>query len=430
MRYEHGGTVNRVRSIMAAGNPVSGDADDSGWQDQLGQEARERIVTLIRQETAGYPQPVSSRPPGRRPKPRRARRLIASAGAVLAVLAVVAGLTLAGSSTGSGPARIGALPVLSPAALRLLFGTSTGTGAVAPPPAYFIGLAGNSPASPITVYRAATGRVVATLRPPGGLTFMATAATADERAFVVAAIAAKSGCGTWLYWLRLTADGQPQLSPLAVPRVAGSIVASTGLAASADGRVVAYSADHCAGGNGWIGVINLATRQVRTWSLRSEGVISMSLSADGALLGFHDSTIVSGDGSVRVLRTGSPPGPVTERAHVVLPAPWGAIGQSQAGQQIVLSPSGGAMLACTSVGHAPSSTRLVVYNASTGRLIGLLHTWPDPYISPCAMSAAPRGGYLLVTGVRARDLTRVDLMTGRVRQVTVGWRFPPYAVSW
>jgi hypothetical protein len=421
---------------MSPGNPVPGDADDSGWQDQLGQEARERIVTLIRHETAGYPQPVSSRPPGRRPKPRRARRLIASAGAVLAVLAVVAGLTLAGSSTGSGPARIGALPVLSPAALRSLFGTGTGTGtgtgagAAAPPPAYFIGLAGNGPAGPLTVYRAATGRVVATLRPPSGLTFMATAATADERAFVVAAIPAKSGCGTWLYRLRLTADGQPQLSPLAVPRVAGSILANTGLAASADGRVVAYSAGHCAGGNGWIGVVNLAARQVRTWSLRSEGVISMSLSADGALLGFNDSTTVVGDGSVRVLRTGSPPGPVTERAHVVLPAPWGAIGQSQAGQQIVLSPSGGVMLACTSVGHAPSSTRLVVYDASTGRLIGLLHTWPEPYISPCAMSAAPRGRYLLVTGIRARDLTRVDLMTGRVRQVKASWRFPPAALSW
>ena len=246
----------------------------------------------------------------------------------------------------AGPQR--GAPVMPAATRRSLFGTRP-PGA---PLAYFVGLPGAG--AGLGVYNAATGQIVARLRPPErGLHFSATAATADGRTFVVAASGRKGSCDTLLYRLRLNAGGQPgALTPLAVPEVAGHLITPTSLAASADGRTIAYASARCGGSNsapGHAGVIDLATRQVRTWVITlPEGLMSLSLSGAGRTLAFTEATALGGDGTARVLSTDSPAGLLAQRARAVLPAALQA-------QAVALSPAGNVLLACTWRGTSPPS---------------------------------------------------------------------------
>lgn len=297
------------------------------------------------------------------------------------------------------------------------------------PPAYFVGIPGRGKG--LGVYSATTGRIVARLgSPTRGLLFSATAATADSRIFVVAASAQKGPCDTRLYRLRLNADGRPgALIPLAVPEIAGHLITPTSLAASADGGMIAYASARCGGSNsapGQAGVIDLATRQVRTWAItRSEGLMSLSLSAAGRTLAFTETTALGGDGTARVLSTDSPAGRLAQRARKVLSAALQA-------QAVALSPGGNVLFACTWRGTSPPySATLAAYQAGSGQLIGVLHTWHDVHVSPCTISADPAGRYLLVTDIFLQDVgARIDLATGRLAAIPSRTGNPPLGISW
>src|SRR6185437_5772080 len=96
-------------------------------------------------------------------------------------------------------------------------GLGPATGGGAPTPPFIVGAAGRSG---LAVYSATTGKVLARIPAPGrGLDFAHTAATSNDRSFVVAAARTSGGCYTLFYRLLLTRSGHlASLTRLAVPR--------------------------------------------------------------------------------------------------------------------------------------------------------------------------------------------------------------------
>lgn len=335
------------------------------------------------------------------------RRLLIPLSAAAAVLAIVAAVALV-SSGGSPPAP----------AVRSL--SAAPGGPVRPAPRYLIGQLSNG----LGVYEAATGRRITVVTPPSsGLEFDGVAATRNARIFVVAASPQHHGCYTDLYQLSLTAAGRPaNLAPLPVPRVAGALMGSTALTASASGQVIGYSASNCGSGHGWAGVIRLAGRQVRRWSLTSEGLFSLSMSPDGRTLFFDDTQVYGGDGTIRALPTSAPPGPALRWARIVLPA---SSGLDQTGT-VVVAGRGKILLGCLETQH---SAVLASYAAATGRELAVLHTWPHPDGEPCGISVTPSGGYALLTDIRFGLGVRLNLYTGRARAIG-GGAGQPVGIAW
>ncbi|MGH3400327.1 MAG: hypothetical protein ACRDPO_37160 [Streptosporangiaceae bacterium] len=335
------------------------------------------------------------------------RRLLIPLSAAAAVAAIVAAVALVSSASSPvGPA------VRSRAAAP--------GGPVRPAPRYLVGLLRNA----LGVYDAATGQRITVITPPrGGLEFDGAAATSNDRVFVVAASSQHHGCYTDLYRLSLTAGGRlAGLAPLAVPRVAGAMLGSSALTASASGQVIGYSAGHCTGGHGWAGVIRLASRQVRRWSLTSEGLFSLSMSPDGQMLFFDDSQVYGGDGTIRALPTSARPGPVMRRARIVLPA---SSGVDQTGT-VAVADSGKILLGCR---ENQGQAVLASYAAATGRELAVLHTWRHVDTAPCEISVTPSGGYVLVTDIGSGLGSRLDLYTGRARAIG-GGAGQPVGVAW
>ncbi len=340
----------------------------------------------------------------------------AAAVTAIAVLAAVAiPRLLPGPGTAAGP--------MSRNARVALFGA----GAAAGQPPFLVGIsAGSGRAAGLGVYNARTGQLITSLRPPRpGLSFRATAATAGNLSFIVAAEPRSGSCATWFYRLRLTRQGRlASLTPLAVPKVPGEIIPASGLSASATGKVIAYTANRCGGGEGWLGVIRVASGSVRTWQADSEDLRSLSLSASGAALLYVDPPAYGGDGTVRLLGTDARPGALSARARVFLPASRGI---ADAGS-VALSPDAKTLLACAESQHAAT---LSAYDIATGRWLGLLHQWRNVGVSPCMISAVPAGRYVLVSDILLHDIgTRLNLSTGRAWPVPGVQQDPLAGISW
>lgn len=323
---------------------------------------------------------------------------------------------------------------------RTLFGPYT---AAAPPP-FLVALNLNIPRPGVSVLSATTGRPIATLAPPQkGLSYRDTAATADSRTFIVAAESQSGECGTWLYRLRLTAQGHEEaLTPLKVPEISGLILPTNDLSVSANGRMVAYSATPCTGGpvttsngmvaqnghhpSGVVGVIDLLTKQVRIWHLKSESAFSLTLSRNGQMLAFVNTVVYGGDGTVRSLPTSAPPGSITPRSHIVLPAGLNV----DVNGSVAMNPDGTIMLACSEKSH---SATLAAYDVISGRLLSIVHVWHHVDIAPCQVSVAPSGRYVLVYNLSLTGIgTRIDLATGQLTELVgvSGHQPPPLGVSW
>jgi len=102
------GSVRRVRSIMAPGNPVPGDAYADSWQDQLGAEGRERVLAQACEAAVRWPEAPGPGPGAEGMRdgrwaagrgslvPGRAHRVLAPAAAMVATAAIITGITLAG----------------------------------------------------------------------------------------------------------------------------------------------------------------------------------------------------------------------------------------------------------------------------------------------------------------------------------------------
>jgi hypothetical protein len=262
---------------------------------------------------------------------------------------------------------------------------------------------------------------------PAGQIFDYLAGDASDQTFYVSAQQADvmATCRAYFYRFSLNADGQPSaLTPLPGSGQAGL---PTALAASADGRKLAFSITHCGGGGstkippsqaiGYIGLLDTASRTITgrwTYSLGEDYATSMSLTPDGNLLAFaqylpNGSSIV-----VKSLRTDVPSGTVDQASTVV-----GLPGASS----LSVGPD---LYACTSDERsAPHiAEQLGVYGLATGHRTAVLHTWRG-LGARCSLAPNPVHGHLLVAIATAhffpgaspftvRVLT-VDVRTGRVR---------------
>ncbi len=354
-----------------------------------------------------------------------ARKSLAAAAAAAAVLVVVLAAAVAVPRLMTGSDQAG--QPISAATRSALFGATAGTRQ----PPYFIG-AYDVPgsAADVGIYNARTGRMVSHVSPPErGLTFSATAPTGNVLSFIVTAEPGPGHCSTWFYRLTLTAaGGVASLVPL--QEVHGEIIPPSGLTASAGGQTVAYTANGCGGGKGWLSVIDLRSRTIKTWQADAEDLWSLSMSADGRLVLYVDSTVYGGDGSVQVLRTSARPGPLSRVARIVVPGGSGV----GADGSVAMTPDGNYFFACTEAGagspaaHTATVTALAV---ATGSPLGALHTWSNVHMAPCMVSAVPTGGYLMVSDISPHAIgTRLDLATGQTWQVGGDAGNPPSGVSW
>jgi hypothetical protein len=328
----------------------------------------------------------------------------------------------------------------TPASDRGRFGPYS---AAAPPP-FLLDLNFDSTSPGLGVLSATTGRLIATIAPPKkGFFYRDTAATSDSRTFIVAAEAQAGACDTWLYRLQLTGQGrEAALTPLRVPKISGRILPTSDLSASADGRMVAYSATPCSGGpvstsngmvtpnghhpSGVVGVIDLLTGRVTIWRLKSESAFSLTLSPNGQMLGFINTVIYGGDGTVRTLPTSAPSGPIARSAHVILPAGI----HVDVNGSVAMNPDGTVMLACSEASHTAT---LAAYDVTSGRLLGVVHAWRHVDVAPCEVSVTPSGRYVLVYNLSLTGIgTRIDLATGQLTDLvgSSGHQPQPLGVSW
>ncbi len=319
---------------------------------------------------------------------------------------------------------------------RLLPGPAGGqaggqAGALAGAPKFFAGVANPSehfpPSTALNIYRSATGRVAASVRPPRPEhEFAAVGRLGNDRAYVAAAVTSFGACTTQLYRFSIDARGRPgPLTPLSVPQVNGIVLE---LAGSADGNVLAYTAlgsSRCVlHGRDQAGVIHLATRQLTTWSYGGPGgttFSSVSLTADGSVLG-----LASGPGdpsaasAAWVLPTSAPPGPLTRHARKVLHLRTGVY-------RVVLNDTGSQAYVET----GPASGRrgavvLGLYDITTGKRVRLLGRLGlgGPYLAKLWIILDAAGQHLLVYGYpRSHRVTEMNLTTGRRASTTAAHLF-------
>lgn len=354
------------------------------------------------------------------------------------------------SRAGWGPrawaprARLHALvPVAAAAAVAVIVVTVTAVvpkltgpaggqaGALAGAPKFFAGVANPSehfpPGTVLNIYRSATGRVAATVRPPRPEhEFAAVGRLGNDRAYVAAAVTSFGACTTQLYQFSIDARGQPsRLTPLSVPQVNGIVLE---LAGSADGNVLAYTAfgsSRCAlHGRDQAGAIRLATRQHTTWSYGGPGAAnfsSVSLTADGSVLGLASGPgDPSGASAAWVLPTSAPAGPLTRHARKVLHLRTGVY-------RVVLNSTGSQAYVET----GPASGRrgvvvLALYDTTTGKRVRPLGRLGlgGPYLAKLWFSLDAAGQHLLVYGYPASHrVTAINLTTGRQASTTAAHLF-------
>ncbi len=331
----------------------------SGVEDRIRdayQSAARTVQTLQR------PAPV---PAGSARRPRRMNVLTPVAAAAAVVVVIAGSVALPRLLAGSGR------PAENPA------GAQVSASGLYPPFQVVVTDKGNSGSS-LQVESAATGHVLTTLAPPWPKgEWGAVTAVGDTGRFIVAAAPKPSSSlsvPTRLYTLTLTARGTVAgLTPLAVPVLQGQV---TSLAASADGRTVAYtlmplaaSADH------EVGIIT--GRTTRQWSIGgltrpgaaagNMGIWGVSVSSDGSMVAFITQSQDASE-AAWVLPTGSAPGAITARARQIYEVePRDDPGTKVAGLgSALLSPDGSTLYLATSSSSAGQVVSALTAYRTTG----------------------------------------------------------------
>jgi hypothetical protein len=341
-------------------------------------------------------------------KLRRRRRIQGAAGGVAAAAVIAAAI----------PSTIGIVGhTAGPAAGHQPAGLAGG-------PEFFAGVTDRAtqppPATVVNIYRSATGRVVASIRPPRPYhDFTAVSRLGGDRTFVAAAITGFSHGSCTSHFFRFSIDGQGHpsgLMPLSVPQVTTGQVAE--LVSSADGGKVAFTASGCATEQ-VVGMINLATRQTTTWTGPNHGIHpwvagSLSLTEDGSRLGFTAGSPVGPIGltNAYVLPTDSPSGPLMRHATKVLHVPTGAF-------RVVLSNNGSQAYVETRSASPGGQVILSQYSTTTGRRIRVLcHLRPvSRFFTEFSVTVDAAGRHLLAY-TDAHRVTAVNLTTGHQASIT------------
>lgn len=281
---------------------------------------------------------------------------------------------------------------------------------------YFGG--GGAP-SRLVVQAAGTRHVEGSVSAPHGTYWESVAATGSSTTFVAAAGSRGSNCAARLYTLTLTASGKPAgLSPLNVPTIPGQL---TSLAASSDGRTIAYAALRCTAPLTPATIAVIASGTVRRWTMPDYAFpTGVSLSADGSELGYAEmgasqQAQLHSAGAAWILSTNSPAGSLLAHSRKVF-----AAGASTTEVSAVLSRDGKTMYIATESGRRPYPVTLAAYRSADGALLRTLHTWVNAQGFPPGLTIG--GSQLLIWAIYQPSTFQVDLASGSAKPF---WVFTP-----
>jgi hypothetical protein len=310
-------------------------------------------------------------------------------------------------------------------------------------PRYFVGIRrprqGVLATASLEVYSAISGQTVARLKPPGrGRSFQAVATFGSDRTFVAAASPAPGAkaCTTWFYRFSLGSGGRPvnlaQLSGWTVP---GVVAGDSALAASADGKMVAYATRDCAAPLALrLGVINVSSGRGSAWTTRSTPR-SLSLSPNGSLLSFVASPGNSPAHDPRadaawVVPTTAPPGPLSRRYRKELRPPAAVSAAALSATQ--LSADESLLFAIT--GHGPpngiTASTVAGYDARLGTLVVRVRALTAGTIAHVGLSVSVSGRFALVYLLRPGSVQELNLAGGQLRTVPVAAADGLLAAAW
>jgi hypothetical protein len=325
-------------------------------------------------------------------RPRRMNAFVPIAAAAAVIIVIAASVALPRLLAGSSP---------NPAAPRI--------GADGPYPRFQVVVTVKSNQdSSLQVESAATGHVVATLAPPRpGTEWGALAAVGNTGRFIVAAWPKPSSApftSTRLYTLTLSARGTVAgLTALPVPALPGQV---TSLAASADGRMIAYTLFNTPPqGAMEVGVIT--GRTTRHWSTAGINRVGMgtlniwgvSVSSDGGMVAFITQS-QGADDAAWVLPAGSAPGGITARARKVyeLEPRYGPGTRVAWLDSALISPDGSTLYLATSGNSASGKvvTTLTAYPTAGGASPRTVTTFGGGFYEGIGEVLTPAGGGMLL----------------------------------
>jgi hypothetical protein len=355
------------------------------------QSAARTVQTLQR------PSPVRAAGSVRRPRRLNLLTPIAAAAAVIVVIAASVALPrlLAGADRNPAAPQVSA--------------------AVHYPPFQVVETDPNNPDASLRVESAATGHVVTTVAPPRpGAVWGAITAVGDTNRFIVAAgpkPSSSSSYPTRLYTLTLSARGTVAgLTPLGVPVLQGWVPS---LAASADGRTVAYTLVPLDGRGDLLGSADLAVgvitgRTNRQWSIGgqtrtgtgNQSISDVSVSSDGSMVAF----IIQDQGvgySAWVLPTGSAPGGITAEARKVYQQEqtfYYSENKVAWLDSALISADGSTLYLATSANSASGKvvTTLTAYRTAGGAPPSTVTTFDDGFYKTLGEDLTPAGGGMLL----------------------------------
>jgi hypothetical protein len=331
---------------------------------------RRRLDAVSHRTLANDPRRASGR--GRRAAPRAAaglRRGLAPAVAVIAVLAVIGGLALAGHT----PA------------------TAAAAGGTAGRPRFYVTVDGGLNRYVAQVRDTATGQTLSSVRLPDndGAETPSVAGSPGGRDFFIneGTQLPHSQLGNRVYRLHISADGRSaQLTRLSITPgqgISGAVV--SGLAVSPDGASLAatiWLPGSASDTSSLIQILSLRDGATRTWTTRSDGQADQpSWSANGKTLSFlwldHITTTAQGyetswDSQVRLLDTAAPGGALL--ASRVIATGGGQLGLFMSA---ITTPDGKSIIVAAARnvpgpgGSGTAHLRLVALAPRTGRVVAV-----------------------------------------------------------
>ncbi len=241
-------------------------------------------------------------------------------------------------------------------------------------------------ANTLQVLKTSTGAVTGTLKAPAGQQFQGLANGGTSHTFLAYTKQASTtaACHARYYSFSVSATGKPSALTL-LRSIRGSL--GTAIAANPGGGTYTYSAVHCdtAPPNGLIGISGKAG--TRTWNYNEGDDYTFSLAATVDAKTLALSLYVNGPGFTNLLlNIDSHAATVDGASRVVSSFPYA--------QSLAISPDGATLYGCISHGQAGE---LAAYNATTGKLIKVLHRWKlaTARIYFCQVSADATGKLLL-----------------------------------
>jgi hypothetical protein len=343
--------------------------------------------------------------PGSVSRPRRINAFVPIAAAAAVIVVIVASVALPRLLTGAaGPSPNPATP---------------GVSAPGHYPPFQVVVPEDGVSDRLLVESAATGHVVASVAPPWqGAVWGDVAAVGNTGRFIVAAAPeSPPWAPTRLYSLTLSARGtvaRLTLLPVALP---GQL---TSLAATADGRTIAYTLFPGTGRANEVGVIT--GRRTRQWNIPSTAVLSLiwgvSVSSDGSMVAFitesTDQNVL--EDTAWVLPTGTAPGGFTARARKVYERPDIASPKTAVAilDSALISPDGSMLYLATSAGSASGKvmTTLTAYRTAGGASPGTITSWDGGYYEGLREILTPVGDTLLAWSLYSSTAYLINPATG------------------